>query len=910
MTTPSFSDAHLTRLASALAERYRLERELGQGGMATVWLAHDLRHEREVAIKVLHPELSAVLGPERFLAEIKTTANLQHPHILPLFDSGSADGLLYYVMPCVEGETLRARLERERQLPVDDAVRIASEVADALHYAHERGVVHRDIKPENILLQNGHALVADFGIALAVEQAGGQRMTQTGLSLGTPQYMAPEQAMGERTIDARADIYALGAVTYEMLAGEPPFAGPNAQAIVAQVITAEAPSLIARRRSVPPHVAAAAHTALEKLPADRFATAREFADVLAGRVLAPSSASAWSSAHPSPSAWTARAWRDAFRLPVTRLLAAALAVVLLGGALHEWPRGTAAGTDEPRTPVRFRLSFDNHVTWVNGFGSPAALSPDGARLVFRGRDAAGVARLYVRPLSDLAARALPGTENAEQPFWSPDGRWIGFSSGGQIEKIQVDGGTPMVLTDAQHMEGASWGTGDRIVFGGTRLRVITPGGAAPRLLTPSDTGAQVVERWPLVLPDGKTVLYSRWYNTMVSSARIAVVSLPEGTPTVLDVAGTQPLAVLDGQLVYATASGVIMAVPFDLRSRRTTGTPVPVIDDVTVGPGGSMMGSVSPSGSVVYVSGSATATHLMSGTPGALPKLLLPDEGPYAFPRVSPDGRHIAFALVAERSDVWIYDLPSGPLRRLTFEGVLNDRPEWTPDSRQVLFRSNRSGTNAIWIKPADGSGAPELLYAAPPRAVDEAVLTSDGEYLVVQLDSAGSGGKISYRRMHGDTALHVIARTGLGQAAQARPSPDGHWVAYGSSEAGNWDVYVKPFPALDTRYQVSLSGGSQPVWSPDGHRLFYNSGGRLLAATLAFDPFTIVRRDTLMENVSEMLAGEGQFTFYHANYDVMPDGKSFVFLTAAETDAQVIMVYDWKLELKARTAAQTAVTR
>ncbi|MDB4892287.1 MAG: protein kinase, partial [Gemmatimonadetes bacterium] len=226
-----------TRLAHALGATYRIERELGAGGMATVYLARDLRHDRDVAIKVLHPDLGAALGSERFLSEIRTTARLQHPHILPLLDSGDADGLLYYVMPYVTGETLRSRLERETQLPIDDALRIAREVADALGSAHALGIIHRDIKPENILLQGGHALVADFGIALAVQQAGGQRMTQTGLSLGTPQYMSPEQAMGERTIDARADIYALGAVTYEMLAGEPPFTGSSVQAIVAKVMT-------------------------------------------------------------------------------------------------------------------------------------------------------------------------------------------------------------------------------------------------------------------------------------------------------------------------------------------------------------------------------------------------------------------------------------------------------------------------------------------------------------------------------------------------------------------------------------------------------------------------------------------------------------------------------------------------
>ncbi len=268
------------RLTSALADRYRLERELGQGGMATVYLAEDLKHGRKVAIKVLHPELSAVIGGERFLAEIKVTANLQHPHILGLIDSGDADGLLYYVMPYIAGESLRARLGRERQLPVDDALRLSREVASALDYAHRQGVVHRDIKPENILLQDGAALVADFGIALAVHQAGGSRMTQTGMSLGTPAYMSPEQAMGEREIGTRSDVYALGAMTYEMLAGEPPFTGPNSQAIVAKVLTEQAPPLRTKRPTVSAAIEAAILTALQKLPADRWGSAKEFSDAL------------------------------------------------------------------------------------------------------------------------------------------------------------------------------------------------------------------------------------------------------------------------------------------------------------------------------------------------------------------------------------------------------------------------------------------------------------------------------------------------------------------------------------------------------------------------------------------------------------------------------------------------------
>jgi serine/threonine-protein kinase len=269
------------RLSTALADRYRIERELGQGGMATVYLAYDVRHDRKVALKVLRPELSAILGAERFLAEIKTTANLQHPNILSLFDSGEADGTVFYVMPYVEGESLRDRLVREKQLPVEDAVSIAREVASALDYAHRHGVVHRDIKPENILLHDGRALVADFGIALAVSRSdGGTRMTETGMSLGTPFYMSPEQAMGEREITAKSDVYALGCVTYEMLVGEPPFMGPTAQAIIARVMTETPRSLQLQRHTIPPHVEAAVRRALEKLPADRFQSAADFATAL------------------------------------------------------------------------------------------------------------------------------------------------------------------------------------------------------------------------------------------------------------------------------------------------------------------------------------------------------------------------------------------------------------------------------------------------------------------------------------------------------------------------------------------------------------------------------------------------------------------------------------------------------
>jgi eukaryotic-like serine/threonine-protein kinase len=393
------------RLAAALAERYRIERELGAGGMATVYLAADLKHDRQVAIKVLRPELAAVIGAERFLAEIKTTANLQHPHILPLFDSGEADSFLFYVMPHVEGISLRDRMTREKQLPIAEALRIATELASALDYAHRHGVIHRDIKPENIMLHDGSALVADFGIALAASKAG-TRMTETGMSLGTPQYMSPEQAMGERELDARSDVYAMGCVLYEMLTGEPPFSGPTAQAIVAKVMTAEPVEMTSLRKTVPGHVADAVHTALQKLPADRFGTAAAFAEALAnpGRTAGTRAASG----RQGRSAWPASPRARVTTLAIA--VAMGLVLLLLGRA---WGRHTAPPLT---TYAAQRLG-----------GPPIAmsprLSPDGKTIAFAAmvgnQSQIGVLNLASGDWRILTHDTTQGL--AESPVWSPDG---------------------------------------------------------------------------------------------------------------------------------------------------------------------------------------------------------------------------------------------------------------------------------------------------------------------------------------------------------------------------------------------------------------------------------------------------------------------------------------------------------
>jgi eukaryotic-like serine/threonine-protein kinase len=386
---------------AAIADRYRIERQLGQGGMATVYLAHDVKHDRRVALKVLKPELAAVVGAERFLAEIRTTANLQHPHVLALFDSGQIAGTVFYVMPFVDGESLRDRLAREKHLPIDDAVRIAREVGDALHYAHQHGVIHRDIKPENILLQGGHALVADFGIALAAANTGGTRMTETGMSLGTPRYMSPEQAMGERSLDARTDIYALGCVLYEMLTGDAPFLGSTAQAIIAKVLTDKPAPIIAQRARVPEHVEDAVLTALEKLPADRFATAALFTDALTGagsqtapRLRARTAARARS--------WI-RDWRSWAALGV-----AATAIVVAG---------TRFGAGNGLEGVAFvQKSFTSQAIFN------ARFAPDGRTIIYSAALEGNAPRLYiVRP--DVVAPT---------PFGPERTHLLGVSSKGDV----------------------------------------------------------------------------------------------------------------------------------------------------------------------------------------------------------------------------------------------------------------------------------------------------------------------------------------------------------------------------------------------------------------------------------------------------------------------------------------------
>jgi serine/threonine-protein kinase len=612
----------LSRLTEALKGRYDIQRELGQGGMATVYLAHDVRHDRDVAVKVLHPDLGAALGGERFLTEIRTTAKLQHPHILPLLDSGEANGLLYYVMPFVPGESLRDRLNREQQLPINSAISIASEVADALNAAHEAGIVHRDIKPENILLRGNHAVVADFGIALAVQQAGGHRMTQTGLSLGTPQYMSPEQAMGEKNVGPRSDIYSLGAVTYEMIAGDPPFTGSTVQVIVAKVMTEKPVSLSTIRNTVPPNVEGAVMTALAKTPADRFSNAAEFAGALAGTVALPT----------APVIQARRQSRLSTFMP-WGIAAAALLLAVAGWSMR--PRTD----DDNRSSVKFMLSLADQSAVIQITGSPFAFSPDGKAVAYIGIRSSGGSAISVRTLSDLTPRELSGTENASQPTFSPDGKWIAFYDNNELRKIPVDGGTSIKLAELGAVNGISWGTADQIIASSDKAIVSVPAiGGAPRIIARADSAAgENAKRWPLALADGKTILYSSFADAgTAGTARIGILSIGDGKTRITNVNGTNPLAIIDGYLIYCNVNIGLMAVKFDSRGESHS-EPITALEGALIGGGGAFKGAMSQSGSVLYLEGNAKTQLTLVGN--GCERQLLTGDDLYAVPRYSPDGR-------------------------------------------------------------------------------------------------------------------------------------------------------------------------------------------------------------------------------------------------------------------------------
>ncbi len=894
------------KLTEALSDRYTFERELGAGGMATVYLAFDIKHDRRVAVKVLRPELGAVIGADRFLAEIKTTANLQHPHILGLIDSGDADGLLYYVMPFVEGETVRDRISREKQLPVADAVRIATEAASALDYAHRHGVIHRDIKPENILLHDGSALVADFGIALAVSTAG-TRMTETGMSLGTPHYMSPEQAMGEREISARSDVYALGCVLYEMLTGDPPFTGSTAQAIVARVVTEQPRSLTSQRHTIPPQVEAAVLTALEKLPADRFSSAAEFAAALANPGFATR-------------ATTSVAGGVRATSPRARALVAGLATVAaVSTAIAAW---ALLRQEPPRPVIRYSMGLPPDQAMRQGIpGANLAFSPDGSRLVYVGPGEGGD-QLWVRDRDRLDATPLPGTLGAVSPWFSPDGQRIVFSAGANFDLkiVPVTGGPPITLTTPGGGAGGgtAWGPDGWIYFdappGLSRIRA---DGGMPEPVVLLDSAAnELGHAWPAALPNGKGLLFRSRRNLDPTDFDIVAYDFKARERHVLT-KGLLARYVAPGYLVYVRADGAVLAAPFDQDKFELTGPGVPLFEGAMTKAFGGVDFAISNSGALAYVPGLASSTGgvaelvYVSRQGGATPL-----DPPVSFNpsnnraiSLSPDGTRIALDVVGVASpDIWIKQLPAGPLSRLTFDGTSSVRPTWAADGQTVFYLSTvDSGPVSVWKKRADGSTAAELVWRAPNGIIAEATMSANGEWLIYRVNTPDGGRDIHGIRPGRDTVPTPLL-TGKFHEQGAALSPDGKWLAYSSNESGQFEVFVRPFPNTGSgRWQVSTRGGEAARWSRSGRELFFESASNdLMAVAIAPGATFSPGEPRRLFSLGGVLLGSNIVPYY----DLTPGDSGFVMVRLAAVNAspgagQVVVVDNWFTELRAKMGAK-----
>jgi serine/threonine-protein kinase len=889
------------RLRTALADRYRIERELGEGGMATVYLAHDVRHDRKVALKVLRPELSAIVGTDRFLAEIKTTANLQHPHILSLFDSGEADGTVFYVMPFVEGESLRDRLKREHQLGIDDALRIAREVADALDYAHRHHVVHRDIKPENILLHDGRALVADFGIALAVSRSdGATRLTETGMSLGTPFYMAPEQAMGERDITPRADVYALGCVLYEMLTGEPPFTGPTAQAIIARVLTDEPRPLTLQRRTVPPHVEGAVLTALAKLPADRFATAAQFAQALTTPAFASAAAAA-------RAAIGTRARPTA--LPPYRLTALApWAVALVAILAAVW--GWAARGPRPGATWQY-VTFPDGPAIQQTFPS-MTLSPDGASLVIKDNIQNGL--LWVKRRGELSPVSIPGTERSSNPAFSPDGQWIAFVADGRLKKIRPTGGAAITIADsaAGPFGGAAWLDDGTVIYTAPNLsefwRVSAAGGPSAVAMRDSTLAGFGVAN-PAPLPRARGVLFTVCNSGCVTMS-VNVLDLRTGRQHVLLQDGVIASLLPTGHILYVRRDGAALVAPFDLDRLEISGAAVPVLERVLVIAGFGFL-TWSPTGTLAYLRGTGVGTEVEAvrvARDGNAVPFDTTWHGPGNSLSLSPDGRRLAVGVgrASGALSIWIKQLDRGPFSRLTFGGQ-DRRPAWSPDGREVAFIRDSLNTSHVYVRRADGSTAERPLVRLD-RQVQEVAWAPRGDWVVVRTDNGGPGaGDVVGVRTRGDTTPVPLVASEFTELHPAI-SPDGRWIAYTSNESGQNEVYVRPFPGTVAGvWQVSNGGGLAPRWSPDGRELYFlqaqDAAVRLVAAQVrATAGFEVTAARPLFDATGFDLDA------FHAGYDVLPGGRGFVFFRPwrageATGAAPLVMVDNWFADVRERLA-------
>ena len=889
---------------------YEIVSPLGVGGMGEVYRARDKRLDRDAAIKVL-PEAFAddAQRMARFEREAKVLASLSHPNIAVLYGFEESDKARALVMELVEGLTLAERIKRG-PVALEEALPIAKQIAEALEYAHERGIIHRDLKPSNVkFTEDGQVKLLDFGLAKALEGETTEdesqnsptlsaAATRAGVMLGTAAYMAPEQARGKR-VDRRADVWAFGCVLYEMLTGRGAFGGETTSDILACVIRAE-PDWALLGGSVPPRIRELVRRCLQKDPKQRLQAIGEARIALDGTITDSSHEAAISS---QATQQTQSRWRRALPWSVA---AAGVAAALVFGGLFLRNR-----QPEPHPVMRTSVLLPEPLAGVFSAnpGSPIALSPEGSHLVFVGAPTGKLTQLYLRQLDQQTATPIPNTEEATQPFFSPDGQWVGFFADAKMRKVSLHGGPATVLCDALIPHGGSWVNDDTIIYapnlGSGLMRISSAGGTPQTLTTPDAKQRELSHRWPLVLPGNKAVLFTIQLATQGSydDAHIAVLSLQTGKWTRLIEGGSYARYVPSGHIVYAHA-GSLLAAPFDLSTLRVTGPPAPAQEGVvtTAATSGGAEYDVAESGLFAYVPGSARPPEraLVWVDRQGIGKELPAPMNTYVTPRISPDGKQLAVQILngSGSQDIWIYEFARNTLTRFSFtEGAV---PVWTPDGRKIIYR-RRTPSFSLLSKLADGSGIEEKLLDKDfddPGAAPFTV-SPDGKTLLFGRHGPTAAVETDALSLDGSGKVQPFLQSPSNQT-QARFSPDGHWVAYTSNESGRDEIYVQPFPATGGKWMISTEGGSYPLWAHNGREIFFRNEDKMVSVPVETQPaFKAGTPQTLFRGGGYLGVGSYLAT---GNYDVAPDGQHFLMIKEKDAPAsskEVSIVLHWADELK-----------
>ena len=870
---------------------YEILALIGQGGMGEVYRARDTALRRDAALKILPPMFAADADRRaRFTREAQVLATLSHPHIASIHGLEEADGITAIAMELVEGATLAERLAGGA-LSLDEALTIAMQIADALEAAHEKGIIHRDLKPANIKVTPGGTVkVLDFGLAkaLADESARAAEISPTltaitsrlGVVVGTAAYMSAEQAKG-KPVDKRADVWAFGCVLFEMLTGQRTFDGEDVTEMIVAVMTRE-PDWSALPAATPSRVVELLQQCLKRDVHARWRDMGDLRFVLEHALRHPAD-------RVDRAPRTRRPWPLAVGA-VALLLSGAIVGILINGA---WRTGASVPSG---SPAHFVVPLPPNGT-LGTIDFPAiAISPDGSLLayvVMRG----GHTQVFIRPMNGTDATPVPGTNNAANPVFSPDSHWIAFFADGLFKKVPVSGGAPVTLCEAPVGVGASWGSGDTIVFAGTTgsgLSQVAASGGRPQPVSSLDAQhGEFSHRWPELLPDGKTVLYTVGTVGSWDDAQIVAQSVTGGKRTLLVQGGTNPHYVPSGHLIYAHA-GTVMAVRFDPGSLTATGTPVRVLDNVLQSFDGAAQLSVSPSGTAVYVPGmfgSDQRRLVAVDSRGTVTPFAAPTRH-YAFPRFSPDRRNVVVTIDTPTSDLWLYDISAGTLRQLTFDaGATN--PIWTPDAQRVAFSSNTgSARNLFWIPVLQSAPAERLATSEHPQLPGS--WSPDGRTLAFVERDPATGRDIRLLPMAGGRTSRPLLDSPFDEGAP-RFSPDSRLLAYVSNESGRSEVFVRSL-AAGRGVQVSSNGGAEPVWARDGARLFYRHGDQMAVVSVqSAAPVRVGPPQILFEGTFTM------GTLDAANYDVA-DGDRFLMVQPETQSAarDVHVLVNWAAVLRA----------